>query len=80
MVAFLLALHGPGGVGIDEIDGIGGPGRPVLRAAEDFKTKPAVLTATRTGTPQSPQEEAVSVPAPILAPCGNGCAFGAGSQ
>ena len=30
VVAFLLALHGPGGVGVDEIDG---PGRPVLLAA-----------------------------------------------
>jgi hypothetical protein len=59
VVAFLLALHGPGGVGVDEIDGFGGPGRPVLLAAH---------RDTVPGRHKATNEEAVSVPAPILAP------------
>jgi hypothetical protein len=33
VIAFLLATDGPGGVGVGEIDGFGGPVRPGLLAA-----------------------------------------------
>jgi hypothetical protein len=42
VVAFLLALHGLSGVGVGEIDGCGGPGRPVLLAAHR-DTAPGLL-------------------------------------
>ena len=68
VVAFLLALHGPGGVGVD---GFGGPGRPVLLAAH---------RDTVPGRHEAPKKEPSLSQHRFWHHCGDGCAFGAGSQ
>ena len=64
-VAFLLALHGPGGVGVDEIDGFGCCWPLTVTRYRDA-TKP-------TKKPELSQRR-------FWQHCGDGGAFGAGSR
>jgi hypothetical protein len=56
VIAFLLALHGPGGVGVDEIDWFGGPGRPGLLGAHRDTAPGRLSGAVRFSRVMKPRE------------------------